>query len=308
MFYGVPDNIYRDGVNALLNNGRKNNAQFVMFTEKKGKYNYHDMGTDVCHRPLVNFKGSYPSETPLFIVTKGCGDKWENFQKKISKRYGPWLVNESPWADPHLVKDMDIIKKSGFHISCDFPSNYFMSTCIVTRHSWEFSDGGIRDWTLYVEEFGIHPTTALIMRYHSFVTVTGDISNNRWGMHNAFSENEPREYYQNLFNKNLVNPSPNYRITKSYAHVDHLWTKAEIRCRAWDTNSIFDLMWKIYKDLSKGEDTSKIDTSEFEKVNPFYDIIREIEAKERRAANSKIIPKKYMPEIGRRITEILSRG
>lgn len=299
MFKNVPMDLYNKAIQEFNEFEERYHLVRILFFYKNKTSKTHPFGYYICgggcHSAIGSFGIGHSKHTPLFIVTAGLGRKWKNTETIGAKGYVPWLVNQSPWADLHMVKDVDYILKTGYHLDCDFPHNYFQSGCITSRHSWEVIHDRLKDWDTYVNSFGFDPTLALLFRYNSFLDIDGNVIPNNWGGHTAFSPTEKLSYYKNIFNKRMIHPKELYSVTKTYDDVDRLWLDKNETLYSKKPGGLFQKAYEIFLELSKEKVT--VDKTQLKVVNPFLEAIGKMNV----GREQQIIPAKFMPEIGKRL-------
>lgn len=108
-------------------------TSYFSLVSKDLKVQYQDSGP--CHASIT--RSSSSTEYILSTV-----QQWDTSKKTLKSGAGQmfinYLVNESPYKDIFLVKDVEDIIKNGYVLTTKAPSNAISSALTATRHMWEY--------------------------------------------------------------------------------------------------------------------------------------------------------------------------
>lgn len=144
------------------------NAIACLISRREGK-RYSNILQSECHGFLgrqglnngVTLIASFVRK-PSYIADRH--HNWEGTSleevKEIHAAYYRWLLNDSPWSDVFIIKEL----KDGMpyvFLRTDVASNYLMSAIIASRSPWEYPTK-IITWHRLVTKYGVNPNYAYL--------------------------------------------------------------------------------------------------------------------------------------------------
>jgi hypothetical protein len=247
------------------------NGQGYFLSVLEGSVDWKIIGKGMCHAGVENVLYESKSVKKNFRYFNVLPPK-ETFKSALgcpqTTAFILWLVNQSPWQEIFVEKDLETIKEKGYLLATkDIPTNFLMQAIILSRHTWEFPYK-LDKFDKFVES-GCHPTVALLFLYHMRHS-NGSFVQTYWGQHNAFGVNLILQYYKNIMGAS----TPEVRtengcscVCSKYTPVDQFWGDMDYT----EQDSLFQIIQNTLSKVRSPNTTTKITKQQLE-INPFLNV------------------------------------
>lgn len=202
----------------------------AMLVNEDGKVLRTDTGP--CHGFLNRSVGYSPKAKKMYLISS-----LQNFHPDLDKAaidpYMTWLVNDSPYADVFVVKDIEEIKKYNWVMRLNVPSNLLLGACIATRFlSEKYQSNHMPSrsklWLRFIKA-GLTPSQAFLAIFSFKETEEGVSAQIMADGHTPINANFGWTMVENFLNKRMHCPTENYDVTFCYDKVNNLWGGANCK-------------------------------------------------------------------------------
>lgn len=133
---------------------------FALYWDYRGKLESGTRNHAACHYHMRCFvDGDKRKDAKALFAAQFITDhRYYNLKKELVDRYLTWVMNDSPWSDYIVTKDLAEGKEKGIRVRTDIPANAMMCTFYALRYPTEYRDV-ITLWGRYTDE-GLDPTIA----------------------------------------------------------------------------------------------------------------------------------------------------
>lgn len=180
-----------------------------------------------CHAFLQYFREKGLAAAPLVLANTVQTER-PYYDKNLCSFYLEWLINESPYANAFLSKDVDKLVEDGILVDLRQPYNYVCGAAIATRYAWEYPENA-KVFMLLAHE-GVDKDKAFLASTSLVKNLDGTFSCFPADFHTCLSASRiTKEVALNFLEGNLQCGKTSYSIARTYDHIDGVWVPKNSR-------------------------------------------------------------------------------